>query len=156
VVFGIPQGNRRVYKLWEEGPAPAVVFELTSNSTRARDLGEKRRLYEEMGVQEYFLFDPEGDYLSPKLQGFRLEGYFYAPLKPLALPDKEWELTSEMLGLKLRSEGPLLHLFHAETEEKLRTPAEEAAARHIAEAHNLALEAELAQLKAELARLKGN
>ena len=42
VVFGIPKRLRRFYKLWEEGAAPAVVFELTSRKTRREDFGKKR------------------------------------------------------------------------------------------------------------------
>ena len=38
VVQGVRNQPRRIYKLWEEGEAPAVVFELTSRSTRREDL----------------------------------------------------------------------------------------------------------------------
>ncbi|MFQ5615278.1 MAG: Uma2 family endonuclease [Anaerolineales bacterium] len=155
VVFGIPKGNREVYKLWEEGRAPAVVFEITSKSTRKRDLADKRMIYEELGVAEYFLFDPLDEYLSPKLQGFRRQGFFFAPLAPAHLPGEEWELTSRVLGLKMRTEGQNLRLLDLKTGAKLRTPAEEAAARQEAEARSQALEDENAYLKAELARLRG-
>src|SRR3712207_4357261 len=30
VVFGVPKRRRRTYRLWEEGRAPAVVFEFSS------------------------------------------------------------------------------------------------------------------------------
>ena len=52
-----PGGNRRIYKLWEEGRAPQVIFEVTSRSTRREDLRSKHDLYERLGVSEYFLFD---------------------------------------------------------------------------------------------------
>src|SRR5258706_8957889 len=29
VVRGVPKGNRRIYKLWEEGRPPNVIFELS-------------------------------------------------------------------------------------------------------------------------------
>lgn len=40
--------------------APALVIEILSPSTRRRDEGIKRRLYDEKGVREYWLVDPKG------------------------------------------------------------------------------------------------
>jgi len=34
VVFGVPKGRRRTYKVWEEGKGPDVVVELTSRGAR--------------------------------------------------------------------------------------------------------------------------
>ncbi len=73
VVKGVSKKERRVYKLWEEGKSPDVVVELTSRSTRLEDLGNKRALYAEFGVAEYFIYDPHQEYLKPPLQGHRLE-----------------------------------------------------------------------------------
>jgi len=39
--------------------APALVIEILSPSTRRRDGGIKRKLYEERGVREYWLVDPK-------------------------------------------------------------------------------------------------
>jgi len=72
VVKGVRKGLRRTYKLWEEGVAPCVLIEMTSRSTRLEDKGNKRALYALLGVREYFLFDPLGEYLKPPLQGFTL------------------------------------------------------------------------------------
>ena len=72
VVFGVGKQQRRTYKLWEEGAAPAFVLEFTSESTSAEDVAEKYELYEQLGVQEYFLFDPLEEYLEPSFQAFRL------------------------------------------------------------------------------------
>jgi Uma2 family endonuclease len=49
VVKGVPKRERRVYKLWEEGQPPAVVFEITSRSTRLEDRAMKRQLDAELG-----------------------------------------------------------------------------------------------------------
>ena len=49
VVQGVRNRQRRIYKLWEEGVVPAVVFELTSRSTRREDLRSKYDLYERLG-----------------------------------------------------------------------------------------------------------
>ena len=72
VVKGVPGGRRRIYKLWEEGQPPDVVFEVTSPSTRGEDLRTKHELYARLGVAEYFLFDPLDEYLRPPFQGYRL------------------------------------------------------------------------------------
>lgn len=52
VLFGASKEPRRIYKLWEEGKAPDVVFEITSASTRVQDLGPKKGLYEVLGVKK--------------------------------------------------------------------------------------------------------
>ena len=68
VVFGAPKHMRSSYKLWEEPKAPDFVLEVTSRSTRAEDRGRKREVYAGLGVAEYWLFDPTGDWLAPRLQ----------------------------------------------------------------------------------------
>ena len=66
-VRGVPSGLRKTFKLWEEGVPPCFIIEVTSGSTRDEDVRKKKVLYEQLGVEEYFLHDPEGDYLSPQL-----------------------------------------------------------------------------------------
>ena len=78
----VPKDDRPIYKLWEEGRPPRLVVEVTSASTRDEDLNRKMALYERLGVEEYFLFDPYGDYLSPRLQGQRLEKGRYIRIVP--------------------------------------------------------------------------
>jgi Uma2 family endonuclease len=164
VVKGISKHLRRTFKLWEEKAAPCVVFEITSRSTRLEDLGSKRALYEMLGVREYFLFDPLGEYLSPPLQGFRLEGEYYQPLEL----SPEGTFFSQELGLILRPEGSLLRLVDPETDRALPTldeavdmalaeteRAQAEAERAQAEAKRAdAAEAETARLRAELERLR--
>lgn len=155
VVFGIPQRERRIYKLWEEGKAPDVVFELSSRATSNQDLSHKRLLYEALGVTEYFIIDPLGEYLKPPLQGFRLieEGY-YRPLMPTPIGNQNWELASDVLKLFLRAEGNQLRLYDPEQTQYLLTRPEEAEARRQAEARATAAETRAAALEAELARLR--
>jgi Uma2 family endonuclease len=105
LVRGVPKGRRRIYKLWEEGRAPSLVIEVTSDTTRGEDLSKKKRIYEQLGVEEYFLHDPEGDYLRPRLQGHRLVGGRYEPLEPEpngSLQSRATGLTLQVEGLKLR------------------------------------------------------
>ena len=47
-------------------PVPVLVGELLSDSTVARDLGGKRRLYELLGIAEYVLCDVPGGLLDPE------------------------------------------------------------------------------------------
>ena len=106
LVKGVRKWDRPIYKLWEEGRVPSLVVEVTSDSTRDEDLSKKKGIYQRLGVEEYFLFDPYGDYLEPRLQGQRLEGGRYIPMAPK--PDGA--LASSTTGLILRPEGERLRL----------------------------------------------
>ena len=72
VVFGVEDRVRMNYKVWEEGKGPDFVLEVASPSTWREDVETKPEVYARLGVREYFLFDPWGDYFSPRLQGYRL------------------------------------------------------------------------------------
>lgn len=133
---GVKKWDRPNYLLWEETP-PSLVVEVTSRKTRREDQGDKKALYERIGVEEYVLFDPYGDYLRPRLQGYRLEGGRYQPI-PLA---EDGTLLSRTTGLIFRPEGRRLRLVDAVTGEPLPWPEElevaltqEAAARRAAQA----------------------
>jgi Uma2 family endonuclease len=165
VVFGVPMRQRDCYKAWEEGGRlPDVVFEFTSRRTRREDTQTKRPRYEQLlRVPEYFLFDPTGDYLQPRLQGFRLEEGRYAPLELV-----EGRLFSPRLGLELVQQGQDLRLYDPDRGEWLLTPSEleqahrtererAEAERQRAEAEaraREAVEAENARLRAELEALR--
>ena len=43
---------------WEDAPAPLLVVEVLSPSTRRRDLASKRELYLSVGAAEYWVIDP--------------------------------------------------------------------------------------------------
>jgi Uma2 family endonuclease len=117
VVKGIGKHMRRTYKLWEEQIAPCVIFEITSRGTRREDFGTKRSLYQRLGVQEYFLFDPMAEYLRPPLQGFTLVAGSYQPLTP----QEDGSIWSQELGLELRAEGVTLRLFDRSANKPLPT-----------------------------------
>ena len=79
VVFGAENRGRRSYVLWQEPKAPDFVLEILSPSTHRRDREEKPANYAAMGVREYFLYDPEGEFLTSRVQGFELcEGRYRA------------------------------------------------------------------------------
>jgi Uma2 family endonuclease len=171
--------DRDLWLLWEEGVPPALVFEITSRSTRREDTGRKKDLYEKLGVSELILFDPYGEYLKPRLQGFRLDRdgrYHPTPLYP------DGSLDLKTTGLMVRPEGEHLRLVDPATGEKLlwedeleearrrdqaaRRAAEERAAREAAArakaeeraaqeaAARAAAEEQVRALTEELARLR--
>jgi Uma2 family endonuclease len=140
VVWGVPKHERPNYLLWEEGHAPHFVIELTSSSTRRNDTGKKMRLYRDvLKVREYFLFDPNGDYLKPSMQGWRLVKGAYQEIRPVA-----GRLPSLTTRLHLERDGTELRLWNPETRAWLPTPRE-----CVAEAEQAREEAE-----SEIARLR--
>jgi Uma2 family endonuclease len=145
VVFGVAKRLRRIYKLWEEGRAPAFVLEVSSRKTWPEDEGNKKAICARLGVAEYFLYDPEGDYLEPPLQGFRLAKRAYAPIQP----DEQQAVTSQTLGLKFLLENGRLQAIDSASGERLLRPREAYAALREAEA-------ELARLREELEQLRGS
>lgn len=114
VIFNVAPGGRDNYKVWEEGQVPAVIFEMTSQGTKGQDQEFKKRLYEQLGVQEYWLFDPRGEWLDSQLQGYRLHKDVYEPIT---------DGRSEPLQLRLAVEGELIS-FYRDTGEKLLIPSE--------------------------------
>jgi Uma2 family endonuclease len=71
VTKGLEAYPRLNYIVWQEKLPPNFVIEITSASTRREDTKDKFKLYrDEIGVAEYFLFDPKGEYLTPQLQGW--------------------------------------------------------------------------------------
>ncbi len=143
---------RRSYRLWEEGVLPCTLFEITSGRTWRTDVGAKRRLYARLRVPEYFLFDPEGQFLDPVLRGFRNIDGRAVEMTPAA----DGSLDSAQLGLRLTPEGTMLRLRDLATGQPILTRAEqiEADRNLIAADRNLIADkdAEIARLRDELAR----
>lgn len=126
---GVTKWDRPNYLLWEE-TAPSLVMEITSRKTRGEDRGKKKDVYERIGVEEYVLFDPYGDWLRPRLQGFRLDRGRYQPIAP----DEDGSLASRTTGLILRPEGERLRLFDPAAGKPLLWTDELEGARAAAEA----------------------
>ncbi|MEH2375851.1 Uma2 family endonuclease [Nostoc sp.] len=115
VIFNVAPGGRDNYKIWEEGQVPVVIFEMTSEGTRNQDTGFKKTLYEQLGVLEYWLFDPKGEWIKWQLQGYRLRGEVYEPIT---------DSRCEPLQLRLQIEGQLIGFYREDTGEKLLIPEE--------------------------------
>jgi hypothetical protein len=114
--------RRRSFRIWEERTVPRVLWEVASRKTWRNDIGEKRWLYARIGVKEYFVFDPEGRYLDPPLQGFRLAKGKSVPITPNA----DGSLTSKELGLRFLADGERVHIFDVKSGREILTRAEQA------------------------------
>ena len=121
VSYDINNGNRRVgpdlliafdvnsagireglpnYWIWEVGKAPDFVLEVASPSTAQHDLGWKRELYQRLGIQEYWRFDPTGgDLYGRALVGERLVNGEYEEYPVEPGPDGSERSYSELLGV---------------------------------------------------------
>ncbi|MFO0844038.1 MAG: Uma2 family endonuclease [Gemmataceae bacterium] len=70
VVFGRPKGHRGSYQQWNEGGLPlTVVFEILSPGNTKMEMDEKFRFYDEHGVEEYYLYDPQKEKLTVYQRG---------------------------------------------------------------------------------------
>jgi Putative restriction endonuclease len=115
VIFDVKPGGRDSYKIWEEGQVPKVIFEIASEATQEDDRTGKKTLYEGLGVEEYWLFDPKGKWIEEKLLGYRLVEEVYQPiLDRRSLP----------LQLQIEVEGEVLGFYREDTGEKLLIPDE--------------------------------
>ena len=164
VVFGVEDRLRTSYKVWKEGKGPDFVLEVASPNTWREDVERKPGIYAGLGVGEYLLFDPTGEHLSPRLQGYRLVDGAYEPLVVVESIDRTLTLSSDVLGLELRAKGEEMRFRDPATGETLLSYAEEhaarreeAAARQAAElqagreaAARRAAEARVAELEARL------
>jgi Uma2 family endonuclease len=64
VVFGRPKGDRGSYKQWEEENVPlTVAFEVLSPGNTVTEMADKHAFYEEHGVEEYYVYDPDANRL---------------------------------------------------------------------------------------------
>ncbi len=102
VIFGRPKHDRRSYKQWEEGDIPmTVVFEILSHSNSAMEMTAKFAFYEEQGVEEYYLLDPEKGTLMIFIRG-------RATLRRIYKTDG---FVSPRLGIRFGTSGPDLAVF---------------------------------------------
>ncbi|WP_242025641.1 Uma2 family endonuclease [Leptolyngbya sp. FACHB-36] len=154
VIFGVKKVDRRSYKTWENNDrTPDFVLEITSKSTRSQDHGPKKGAYAFLGVSEYFLYDPTGDYLKPSLQGFRLVDDNYFAIAALTLADRTVVLSSDVLQLELRLKDGKLRFHDPAAGELLRSYEEVDAALLTAEQAQQAAEEKANRLAEKLREL---
>ncbi|MCY3786108.1 MAG: Uma2 family endonuclease [bacterium] len=157
VAFGIDpaavRGQPR-YRVWDAGAPPAFVLEVASPSTADADLHDKPARYAELGVAEYWRFDPTGgDLLGAPLQG---EARRRGRWEPIAVTRRDGTLTgrSGALGLELRWQPPRLRLYDPAAHAWLHDHHDERQARQTAEEGARAAEERARAAEAELAALR--
>jgi Uma2 family endonuclease len=144
VVFGRPKGDRGSYLQWEEqNLPPQVVFEILSPGNTLAEMTRKFRFYENYGVEEYYIYDPD----SGELSGWQRQGTTLEEIETMVgwiSPRLGIRFAIEDLELALyRPDGErfLTYLELVESRDEARQQAE--AARAQAEvAHQRAAEAE--------------
>ena len=167
VVFGVKKYPlRRSFYTWSEGAVPVAVFEFLSDATADQDRHEKVEVYlKEMGVQEFFIHQPEMD-KPAEFFGWRRRAS--GDIVEI-VPDAAGGLFSEILKLWFRWEDQLdthvrllrpylpdgTPITTSTEEEQLRMEAEARAeeAERIAKEETerrQTLEAELEHLRAQL------
>jgi Uma2 family endonuclease len=69
IVFGRPKGDRGSYRQWEENNIPiTVAFEVFSPGNTYHEMIDKLLFYEEHGVEEYYVYDPDSNRLDVYLR----------------------------------------------------------------------------------------
>lgn len=116
VVFGVDANPDLSYKLWEHRRVPDFVMEVLSRRTWRKDVHDKPALYADLGVREYWLFDP---YRTRRdggavLEGRCLAGGGWVPVAPCATGDG---FVSGVLDLDILVAGGELRLRDRETGE---------------------------------------
>ena len=172
-VFGVDKAaayRRNGYVIEEAGKPPDFALEVASPSTYRYDMGRKRTLYAEIGIREYWRFDPSGGemYGQPLLGEVLVDGA-YQPLEIHLEPDGMMWGYSPVLDLcpcakdrRLnfydRKTGAYLHSIGEEIAAHRQTASDrdaERAARLLTAAERDAALAEAERLREQLRRLQG-
>lgn len=148
VVFGRPKGDRRSYIQHQEGGiGPQVVFEVLSHNNDIPDVIRKYEFYNQYGVEEYYLYDPE----RGQLFGWRRENGKLQQIETM----RGWR--SPRLGVKFDLVGTDLRLINPDgtpfaSYVELAQRSEEARG----EARAAQAQAEQAQAQADTERERAN
>jgi Uma2 family endonuclease len=145
---------RDSWNVTKEGQPPLFVLEVVAPDSGGRDTGEKPRLYDTMGVQEYLIFGPKRK-RAPKLSGYhRTATGLWRPwhidadnqLQSSALGGLLFYMEEDDTGTWLRARDPWGRRLLSDAE-----AAEEEAGRAAEEAARAdAAEAEVARLRSLL------
>lgn len=138
--------DRDLYLPWEARKPPDWALEVASPSTGWRDIADKRRIYAEIGILEYWRFDSTGgDIYGDLLVGDRLVNGVYQPFELTTEPDGVLKGYSPTLELYLCWDNHMMYIYDPVTEAYLRNVVQLEDALEAAEA-------ELRQLREELRR----
>lgn len=124
VAFGRPRGHRLSYRQWlEGGVAPQVVFEVLSPSNGYQEMADKLAFYDEHGVEEYYIHDPDRNTLDAYVRG-------QATLVRRRVRDT---FTSPRLGIRFDLTGPEMAVFRPDGRRFLSPEQGEAERRRMSE-----------------------
>jgi hypothetical protein len=162
VLPGVAPGSKvDCWKTWETGIVPSFALEIVSGDY-LKDYRDGPRPYDELGVRELVIFDPE--FQVARSERLRFQVFRRLARRGLVRVDatNEDRVRSRVLGCHLRAVGddvPSTRLRIAtgpSGDELFPTESEEAQAKVAAErAARIEAEAEVARLRAELRRLRG-
>jgi len=150
----LSSGSRDSIIVAADGP-PALVLEIASPSTaRARDLAEgtprgKPAAYAALGIAEYLVFDPVGDYVPLRLWARRLGPDGYEPWEPG--DDGRWH---SALGISFVPDDAFLRVHDQDGQLVLTGPELRERNRRLADIAN-ERQGQIVALEAELRRLRG-
>ena len=137
IVFGRPKGDRGSYQQWQENNiAPQVVFEILSPGNRLTEMLNKMRFYERYGVEECYIYNPEGAELS---------GYLLRSGEELREIDPIAGWMSPRLGVRFELSSEGLELYRPDGQ-KLATYVELDQQRELAQQRAERLAAKLQEL----------
>ena len=147
VIFGVRSklDPRTSFRCKREGTRPSLIIELVSSidsGTRANDYEKKVRIYQRVGIPEYFIFDPPSPVTEKRLllTGYRLDA---AGRYREVDPDPQGRLLSVTTNLLfgVAEDGCSPFVIDAATGETIPTPRQLKEARRAAEAKAQAAEA---------------
>ena len=131
--------NRIGYDPIQNGKPPDFVMEVASRSTHINDSLPKREIYRQIGVPEYWRFDPTGGrHYGQAIIGEGLVNEQYEEFRLVRYDDGSVGATSAVLNLNFRWRDGRFRIHNVVTGEEYRHPREA-----------------LARLEAENRRLRG-
>lgn len=102
--------------IWKLGKTPDFAVDIGSPSSSENDLGPKRELYAELGIIEYWRFDPTGgDFCGQPLAGERLVDGEYQPYELQVGDDGSARGYSEVLDVDFYWDGQDFDVLDPET-----------------------------------------
>lgn len=141
VVLGRPKGRRGSYRQWEENDiAPQVVFEILSPANSIVEMENKRRFYEQYGVQEYYVYNPANN----KFQAWMRQEQHLRKMTHI----RGW--VSPLLGIRFKIDSQTLRIFYP-SEQPFLSSVE---LHQYAEAQRLEKEQERREKEAALAEIE--
>ena len=138
--------DRVGYDPIQNSKPPDVVIEVASHSTYRSDNVRKREIYRQIGVPEYWRFDPSGgDFYGQPIIGEELVNGQYRQFPLNQYDDESVGATSLVLNLNFRWREEQFRIHNPLTGEEYEHPRGQNARQQV----------EIARLQAEVRRLRG-